>query len=232
MSKEQKGKRRPDQDANEALTKLRESGEIPWDWIVDETRSLDDYSGYPAIKEGVLAILPGVRLDPWKGKVPLVLTESRSLAGVLRAIAARDRVRIASTNGQVGGFLHTVIAPLLQDGDVPPKVLYLGDYDLAGNQIESNTQSVLEQEADLDWKRIALTAEQVEQHDLPVIMKRDRRYKDERPHRAVETEALSQTLIIELLETELAALLPEPLERVHEREKCQRRPIEKKIMTR
>jgi hypothetical protein len=102
----------------------------------------------------------------------------------------------------------------------------MGDYDLAGNQIEGNTRRVLEQIAgDLDWKRIALTAEQVEQYDLPTIIKHDRRYKDGRPHQAVETEALSQRLIVELLESELTALMPEPLETVQEREARQRRAV-------
>jgi hypothetical protein len=136
-------------------------------------------------------------------------------------------VRIASTNGQCGGFLHTVIAPSLESGD---KVLYLGDFDHSGNQIESNTRHVLERETgELDWKRIALTAEQVRQYSLPTILKHDRRYKDGRPHKAVETEALSQTLISELLETELTALLPEPLERVQERAVPQRRALRNTI---
>jgi hypothetical protein len=233
VSKERRGARRPDQDANDALTHLRENGLIPWDWIVDETRTLLDYSGSPSIKEAVLDYLPSARLDLWQGKIILVLTESRSLAGVLRQIAWDYRIRIASTNGQCGGFLHTTIAPLLRDGDVPPQVLYLGDYDLAGNQIEANTRSVLEQDAgDLDWTRIALTAEQVEQYDLPTIEKRDRRYNDGHPHLAVETEALSQKLIVDLLEAELTALLPEPLERVHEREARQRRALRNKITAR
>jgi hypothetical protein len=125
------------------------------------------------------------------------------------------------------------MAPLLCKA-VDSQVLYLGDFDLSGNQIESNTRRVLEREIGdkLDWKRVALTAEQVEEHDLPVIRKRDRRYKDGRPHEAVETEALSQTLIIELLETELIARLPEQLERVHEREVRQRRAIEEKLAAR
>ena len=33
--------RRPDQDMSDALTDLRENGDVPWAWIVDETRSLD-----------------------------------------------------------------------------------------------------------------------------------------------------------------------------------------------
>src|SRR6516162_10512928 len=106
LSKERTGARRPDQNLHDALTDIREDGRVPWDWIVDETRSLDDYTGYPSIKEGVLAQLPYIALDPWRGRAPMILTESRSLAGVLRDVVAEYRARIASTNGQVGGFLH------------------------------------------------------------------------------------------------------------------------------
>jgi hypothetical protein len=239
VSKEKTGARRPDQDANDALTDLRESEQIPWHWIVDETRTLNDYSGYPSIKKGVLDYLSGITLDPWRGRTLLVLAESRSLAGTLRPIAQRYRVRIASTNGQCGGFLHTKIEPLLDNASLyaairrrpKPQVLYLGDYDLAGNQIEANTRRVLEQEIcdGLDWERVALTAEQVEQHDLPTIEKHDRRYKDGRPHEAVETEPLGQKLVSDLLERELIALLPEPLENVREREKRQQQTVRKKI---
>jgi hypothetical protein len=46
LSKERKAQgRRPDQNMSDALTDLRERGEVPWEWIVDETRSLDDYRG-------------------------------------------------------------------------------------------------------------------------------------------------------------------------------------------
>ena len=51
------------------------------DWIVDETRSVDDYTGYPSIRAGVLSVLPGITLDPWRGRPPMILTEARSVAG-------------------------------------------------------------------------------------------------------------------------------------------------------
>jgi hypothetical protein len=142
LSKHRTGARRPDQDLHDALADLRESGRIPWDWIIDETRSVEDYTGYPGIKQGVLAQLPYVKLDPWNGDPPFFLTESRSLAGVLRPVIVGYCARIASTNGQCGSFPRTGIAPLLKPGS---RVEYLGDYDLAGNQIEDNTQRVLEQ---------------------------------------------------------------------------------------
>ena len=94
LSKQSTGARRPDQDLHDALTDIREDGRVPWDWITDETRSLEDYTGYASIKDGVLAKLPYVKIDPWRDLVPMILTESRSLAGVLRAIARDYRCRI------------------------------------------------------------------------------------------------------------------------------------------
>jgi hypothetical protein len=133
-------------------------------------------------KDGVLSALPYIGLDP-DSCSPTILTESRSLAGVLRDIVAEYRARIASTNGQCGGFLRTNIAPRLRPGDC---VFYLGDLDLSGDLIEANTRRVLEREIGgaLMWERLALTEAQVREYALPVIVKRDRRYKDGRPHRA------------------------------------------------
>jgi hypothetical protein len=140
LSKERTGARRTDQIIHEALTDLRESRRIPWDWLVDETRTVEDYTGYPSIREGVLEQLEHIRLDPWHGRPPLVVTESRSLSGTLRPLIIECRARIAATNGQVGGFLHTDVAPLLYPS---ARVLYLGDYDLSGGHIEANTRRVL-----------------------------------------------------------------------------------------
>jgi hypothetical protein len=65
-------------------------------------------------------------------------------------------------------------------------------------------------------------------YDLPVIIKHDRRFSSGGEHEAVETEALSQRIIIEIVAHRLEELLPEPLEHVHvhEREAEQRRAIE------
>jgi hypothetical protein len=87
--------------------------------------------------------------------------ESRSLGRVLRAMTSEYLCSIAATNGQVGGFLHSEVAPILQRND--RVVLYLGDFDLQGHQIEANTRRVLEHKARrrIDWNRIAITEEQI-----------------------------------------------------------------------
>jgi hypothetical protein len=213
---------RPDKIVSEALTDLRERGLVRWEDIVDETRSVDDFSGSATVADDWLAYLGAARLDPWKGRVPFLLTESRSLGGVLRGLVRDYRGRIAPTNGQVGGFLHTDVGPYLKPGD---DVGYLGDLDLAGDDIEANTRRVLEEiiGGKLSWKRLALTREQVNQYDLPRITKTDKRFKDGGGvHEAVETEALSQTLIVDIVRNWLDSRLPQLLDRVLVRERQQR----------
>jgi hypothetical protein len=71
-----------------------------------------------------------------------------------------------------------------------------------------------------------LTEAQVKRHKLPTIEKTDHRFKGDRgKHEAVETEALSQKLIIRLLRNRLDKLLPEPLDRVLVREEEERERI-------
>jgi hypothetical protein len=150
---------RPDKIVSEALTDLRERGFVRWEDIVDETRSVEDFSGSATVAEDLLLYLDVALIDPWQGKIPFILTESRSLGGVLRGQVRDYRGRIAATNGQVGGFLHTEVAPRLMVGD---RVGYLGDLDLAGDDIEANTRRVLEEilGGKLQWQRLALTREQ------------------------------------------------------------------------
>jgi hypothetical protein len=220
---------RPDQVVIKALVDLREQGFIPWEHIVDETREILDYTGSSSVAVDLLDYyLAAARIDPWDGQAPFILTESRSLAGVLRGLCRHYRCRIASTNGQVGGFLHTKVAPILAPGAC---VGYLGDYDLCGGMIEDNTRRVLESEVgELDWRRLALTKEQVAEYDLPIITKSDRRFiNGEGDHAAVETEALSQSLIVDIVRSWLDGLLPQSLEEVHASEEGERERLRRLI---
>jgi hypothetical protein len=222
-----------DQEVSEALTYLRRTGLIPWEWIADETRQAYVYAGASSIIAGLIDVLDGIQLDPWgETRAPLILCESRSLAGVLRPTAAEYGCDIAATNGQVGGFLRTDIVPLLRGGR---PVFYFGDFDLAGAHIERNTGNVLtkgytwretgEPCEPTSWERLALTRAQVEASpELQglVIVKQDKRFKDGGSYEAIETEALSQTVIVATLRDALDAVLPEALADVRVREQAQR----------
>jgi hypothetical protein len=198
---------------------------VPWDWIADETRALHKWTYASTVADYVKDAVDRARIDLWDGEPPpMILTESRSLGGVLRNMAYTYLAPIAPTNGQAGGFLRTDVAPALCHGQ---RVLYLGDFDWQGGQIEANTRTVLEEliGGKLNWERVALTSEQVNAHDLPVIRKADRRYKPVRYHDAVECEALEQSFIVGLVRHRLDALLPERLIDVRVREEAQRAKV-------
>jgi hypothetical protein len=93
--------------------------------------------------------------------------------------------------------------------------------------IEANTRRVLYQYGASEWERLALTDAQADAHGLRelAVVKHDRRYSDGHPHLAIETEALSQTVLVDILTNRLDALLPEPIERVLEREQAERETL-------
>lgn len=229
VSKTRKGARRVDTDTGAALTHLRNAGLVPWEWIEDETRTLDQWRYAPSVAEYVSETVARATVDRWGGQpAPLILCESRSLAGALRNVAAAYCCAIASTNGQARGFLITKVAPALQ---ADQRVLYLGDWDYCGLDIEKNTRRTLVDAigADLMWERVALTSDQVRDLSLPVIAKPDARFKDKRAFEAVETEALGQARIVALLRDRLDELMPEPIARVLEREQRQRDEVTEQL---
>lgn len=206
------------QDVGEALTFLREAGLIPWGWITDETRTLAAWDYAATVGDYVRARLEEARINPWGEQAPpLILCESRAMAGVLRRVASEYLCPITGTAGQCGGFLRTVVSQYVREDE--RTVLYLGDLDRCGEDIEWNTRRVLETCAGrpLDWRRIGLTHEQVAEREIAPIWKVDGR--DKSGHYAWEVEALGQAPVVELVRSTLAELLPEPLERVLERER-------------
>jgi hypothetical protein len=222
----EKGKRRGDQNMHEALTHLRETGIIPWAWLDDESRTPNFNTSWDSLKDWATTAVRWVRLNPWGGRAPRVITESRAVAGVLRNLAEQYCFHVFPIGGQCGSWLRTVVAQHLEPND---RVFYAGDLDLSGGQIEANARAVLERVigGKLDWTRIALTERQVDRDELHqwAITKFDRRYKPPRQHQAIECEALQQQVIVGIVRDQLNALLPEPLEDVLEREARQRRRL-------
>jgi hypothetical protein len=222
-SRRERGDELPrEQAVTDALMHLREKEIVPWEWIEDETRQLHGYDRQASVAETLRAVAEAAEINPWEDEPPLILCESRSLSGVLRALANEYRCRTAGTNGQVGGFLRTDVAPILENGR---PVLYLGDLDHQGAQIEQNTRRVLEHESghELAWKRILITPEQVDERSITPIVKSDGRYRPPLIHEAWEAEALGQRTVTALVREALEALLPQPLVDVLEQEQAERK---------
>jgi hypothetical protein len=248
VSKQQRPPRRPGetprlphQDTTDASADLRRAGIVPWWWIEDETRELTQWRFSPTVAEYVLESVDRATVDRWAGQPPpLIICESRSLKGVLEDIAARYCCPITSTNGQSLGHVVSQIAPLLQTGR--RLVLYLGDFDLSGNQIEQATKSTLAEHGAqwLSWQRVALRDDQVAALEADrlargvpgdlVIRKTDRRYRPAREFDAVECETVGQGPLRRLLTAALDELLaPVRIEDVLERQEAQRAQVAEQL---
>jgi hypothetical protein len=220
-TKERQGRRRSvgwppgSQDLTDVITRLRDAGEIPWNWIADTERSVAVWSHDRTVAEYLATKLEGARLNPWEpDQPPLILSESKGVAEVLQAVAYEYVCPIAGLKGQTAGFLRTAIAPLLEDNN--RTVLYLGDLDRCGLDIERNAKAVLQAATGRlrNWTRIGLTMDQVE--GVEPIWKTDGR--DGRGHDAWELESLGQSSLVALVRSTLDDLMPQPLTDVQERE--------------
>jgi hypothetical protein len=214
-------------DVIRAVTDLRESDTVPWAWIVDETRRLDEWLYADTVIGYMLGRLPEATINPWGSEPPpLIICESRATAGVLRDTVSQYVCPITGTAGQANGFLRTRVASLLKGDGIRRPVLYLGDLDLSGGHIEINTQRVLERAAgrEIEWIRLGMTEAQAQARGITPILKTDGRTK--KTHRAIEVEALGQAGVVALVRDALDARLPEPLDDVLEREREQADPVE------
>jgi hypothetical protein len=223
-----KGAKQPDQEVSEALTWLREKGLVGWDEIADESRSVIDRRGFATVAEGVDALLDQVRLDPWDGNPPVVVVESRSLASLVSDITYTYRVASVPLGGQSsGGFLANEVAELL--GPKTP-VLYLGDWDKAGGDIEASAERRLSRFApdwNGTWERLAVTDPQALQLQALWITKTDQR--NHRQYQTLEAEALGPVELRRILDDALDAMLPTSLRQIEAKEKRQRQAIRRKL---
>jgi hypothetical protein len=208
------------QDVTDAVTYLRDRGAIPWDWIADEERQLYSWGYADTIADHVRERLDLAHVNPWGDEPPpLVLTESKGTAGALRPLVADYRCPIAGLKGHTTGFLRTVVARHVEDDETPRRVVYLGDLDKSGADIEANARHVLDVST-ARWHRLVMTDDIAAEHGIDPIWKVDGR--SGAGHWAVEVEALGQAQLVELVRAHLDGLLPEPLDDVHERERQQR----------
>jgi hypothetical protein len=221
--------RRPDQDLGDELTWLREHDDlVGWNEIVDRTRHISDYRGYPTVLDGVLTQLPLIGLDRWDSHSPLVIVESESLAGLYQPLVESNRAVLIPIRGQASSAqLFNDVLPYVQAGC--DTVLYVGDYDKAGLDIENSARDRLERFCGhaLKWKRVALTEEQVydRERPLPLVDRYDRR--DRQTRQVCEAEAMPQAELTRLLTEALDELRPAPLDEVHEREEAERTEIQR-----
>ena len=114
------------------LKEARERGDIPWDWIVDETREFERCSVWDDPQEFAAAVSRAYRRDFWTQQ-PVrveVWSEKGTVRGVLQPVLDEYAVGFRVMHGFSGA---TTIHDVAQDDDGRDLiVLYVGDYDPSG----------------------------------------------------------------------------------------------------
>jgi hypothetical protein len=158
----------------------REEGIIPWDWIVDETRSLERVPAWDDPAEYARTVARSYRRDFWNQQPHRVQVWSEK--GTVRGLLAPVLDKYAVGFNPVHGFdSATDMHNVCEDDDGRPLiVLYVGDYDPSGmcmSEKDLPTRFAKYNGDHIVLRRIALTAGQLE--GLPSFPASDKR-KDSR----------------------------------------------------
>lgn len=123
------------------MTEARERGEIEWSWIVDRSRPQYKSSTWNSLEEYGEVVARSYRRNLW-GTQPnhvLILTEKDALVGSIRDVADDYGVEIRTLRGFSSATVMHEIASTFSDLSDARKgilILYLGDHDPSGQDIE------------------------------------------------------------------------------------------------
>jgi hypothetical protein len=195
------------------LKEARERGDIPWEWIVDETRSMERTSTWSNPEEYARCVARSYRRDFWDQQ-PVrceVWSEKGTVRGVLAPVLNEYAVGFRVMHGF--GSATEVHGVAENDEGRPLIVLYVGDYDPSGmNMSEHDLPNRLKKYDGyhVELRRIALTPSQT--RGLLSFSASDKK-KDTRyawfvrnfGARCWELDALDPNILREIVEKEISA---------------------------
>jgi hypothetical protein len=154
------------------LTELREAGEIPFDWIADNTRWMRKPRTYTGLDACLKNTSHFYRRDLWAA-MPVyveVWCEKDALAGVLLEETEPYDVPLMVARGYSSvSFLHSA-AKAIEAREKPAFIYHFGDLDPSGVDAARDIKVKLRRyapEAEIHFSRPAVTREQVEEWNLP-----------------------------------------------------------------
>lgn len=154
------------------LGHMRLSGELPFDWIADNTRWMRKPRTYSNLSHMLRVTKSAYRRALWNDQEAYVEVwlEKDALAGVLIDVTAEWDVPLMVTRGYLSlSFLHSA-AMNIEAEDKPAYLYYLGDHDPSGLDIPRTIQERLREfapAAEIHFERVAVNPEQIDRWDLP-----------------------------------------------------------------
>jgi hypothetical protein len=154
------------------LAQMRRAGDMPYDWITDNTRWQRKPITYRSIEQALAETARFYRKDLWADADCYVeiWLEKDALSGVVTPITSMFDVPLMVARGYASlSFLHTA-ADYINSLDVPAYIYHLGDFDPsgvnAGEKIEETLRD-LAPDAEIHFERLAVSLGQIQAWNLP-----------------------------------------------------------------
>jgi hypothetical protein len=154
------------------LTDMRRAGEVPFDWIADNTRWMRKPKSYSSLADMLTQQQRFYRRALWDDQNAYVeiWLEKDALAGVLFEETEPWDVPLMVTRGYPSiSYLHQAAMAIRLRGK-PAHLYYFGDHDPSGRDITRATEKGLREfapDADIRFERVAVTEQQIRDLRLP-----------------------------------------------------------------
>lgn len=207
----------------ELLTRARVSGQIPFEAIHDPTRPVTFWkvhlSASPFIREEVNGFLKGYCRDLLQSQPNFVMMigEKNTIQPIIRPVAAEYTVPFMIGRGYSSlPPRHEIATRFKKSGKTKLVLLILSDYDPEGEDIAHSFARSLRDDfniPDVHPVKIALTRGQVEELDLPPLMKakkgssRSKKFVERHGENVFELEAIPPTRLQQIIREAIESLL-------------------------
>ncbi len=154
------------------LALMRRAGELPYDWLADNTRWQRKPTTFNGIEEALKDTACFYRKSLWADAEAYVeiWLEKDALSGVIYPITSMYDVPLMVARGYASlSFLHSA-AEYINDLEVPAYIYHLGDFDPSGvNAGEKIEETLIElaPDAEIHFERIAVQPWQIQEWNLP-----------------------------------------------------------------
>lgn len=202
------------------VLQLRRKNFLDYRWISDSTRSRDKGSSWSGLEDFRETAINAYRKDLWSRQAwhIEVFTEKDAMSGVLRPITREYDIHLNVIRGQVSESFAWNIADEWSRIDKPIQVLYFGDHDPSGLNIEASLRNRLlgflpkEKREWVFFKRLGANDADFRNSDLISIpvKKKDksaREYLKTYGDRCVEVDAIDMNEIRRRLDSEIKTFI-------------------------
>jgi hypothetical protein len=155
-----------------ALANMRRKRAMPYNWIVDFTRWQRKPRTFRSIAHALEETSRLYRKDLWESAHSYVeiWLEKDALAGVIEPVTKKYDVSLMSARGYASLSFLSAAAEYMEAENRPVFIYHLGDFDPsgvnAGDKIKQTLRG-LAPTTEINFKRIAVTPEQIAAWDLP-----------------------------------------------------------------